>query len=132
MFNDNDAIKQLSAQWWEYKKAGASQAVLDAVHAQAQALRKQQGYTADASGTIYSALKAAGETLTGTGAKEVVSQAAETAAQAAEETYYVFTDGSGDYNPAAYATKGKIDGNSISGYAVLGLVGLVMLDKLLK
>lgn len=125
-FQDSAAVQAISAQWLELKAAGAPQDVLDSLHQRAQLLRSKDGYTADASGTIYKALKSAGERLTGTGPEELIE---EVKAQQ-DETYYVISDGSG-YDPTAYAASGKIDGQNIAGYVVLGVVGLVVLDKLL-
>ena len=125
-YQDSPAIQALSAEWWRLKEGGAPVTELNRIRNQAEAMRNAAGYSSDASGTIYSALKTAGAALTGTGAQEVVQQVA----SAADETIYVFTDGSG-YDPTAYATGGKIDGENIAGYVVFGLVGLVILDKLL-
>lgn len=123
---DTAAIQALSAKWWELKNSGATQAQLDKVHQEAQLLRAASGYTADASGTIYKALKSAGETLTGTGVEELVEQAAVESGEV-----YVFSDGAG-YDPGMYTQTAKIDGESIAGYAVLALVGLAVINKVLS
>ncbi len=91
-------------------------------------MREAAGYTADASGTIYQALKAAGETLTGTGPEELIQQAV--SESAGSEAVYVFSDGS-DFNPASFTQTSTIDGESIAGYVVLGLIGLAVANKLL-
>lgn len=124
-FQDSAAVKALSAEWLRLKAGGAPETELNRIHQQAQSLRAASGYTADASGTIYSALKAAGDTLTGTSPQELIQAAAEQ-----DETYYVISSENG-YDPAAYAASGKIDGQNIAGYVVLGVVGLVVLDKLM-
>lgn len=128
-FQDSAAVKALSAEWQRLKAGGAPETELNRIHQQAQALRAASGYTADASGTIYSALKAASETLTGTGPEELVQQAISDSAEA--ETVYVISDGS-DYSPAAFRQKSTIDGESIAGYVVLGLIGLAVANKLLS
>lgn len=124
-FQDSAEVKALSAEWLRMAAAGAPATELQLIRNQAESLRNAAGYSSDASGTIYTALKTVTDKLTGTGAAEVVQQAI-----SPEDTYYVFTDGSG-YNPDAYGTSEKIDGENIAGYVVLGLVGLVVLDKML-
>lgn len=120
------AIQALKTEWARMKAGGAPENELYQIHKKAQELRAAAGYTADASGAIFSALKAAGETLTGTSAQEVVQQAATESGEV-----YIFSDGS-DYSPAAFTQKSTIDGESIAGYVVLGLVGLAVANKFLS
>jgi hypothetical protein len=68
--NDQKALEGLSKQWFDQKAAGATQSELDAIHAQAEAIRAQYNYSGGVDGSQYIPLS------TGTQPKSVAQGAA--------------------------------------------------------
>ena len=133
---ESPEIQKIGQAWAEAKLSGASQSVLDALHEAAENLRAQQGYTGGSDGSKTQALKQKVEQVTQqvtqAPVQTIITDTGESSLDDPEREYQtgfpVYDFGS----TGATSTGDTGTGTKIIGFSVLFLVGVAILDRLVK
>ena len=127
---ESAAIQAVGDRWAAAKKAGASQAVLDAIHAEAEALRAAEGYSGGSNGSKYisKVTRAVKDVVSKVEPEDPVELIVDTG-EKQNSGFEIITFGGGS---SGSGSSGDTTGQKILGYSVMALVAIAILDKLLK
>lgn len=126
-------IQAIGNAWAEAKKNGAPQSVLDGLHQAAESLRAKAGYSGGSDGSKFTVIEKAAQVITPPKDETtIIEDTGESALGDPEDNFQadfpVYSFGSG-----SAASKGDTGtGQKILGFAVMFLVGVAILDKVMK
>ena len=129
---ESPEIQKIGQAWADAKLSGAPQHVLDELHKAAENLRAEQGYSGGSDGSKIQAIKKKVEQVTQTPPQTIIQDTGESSLGDPEREFQtgfpVYDFGS----TGATSTGDTGTGTKIIGFSVLFLVGVAILDRLVK